>query len=41
MILTVMETASRNCVCKCHLGGAASCPGCKENHSDGCNCENC
>ena len=25
------------CSCKCHFGGAVSCPGCKENHEpDSC-----
>jgi len=36
-----MGKAPGNCVCKCHLGGAVSCPNCKESHSDGCECENC
>jgi len=30
-----------DCACKCHLGGAVSCPGCKENHSDAGKCEHC
>ena len=24
------------CSCKCHFGGAESCPGCKENHGVVC-----
>jgi len=32
---------SDGCICKCHLGGAVSCPGCKENHSDEHSCEHC
>jgi hypothetical protein len=32
---------SNACVCECHLGGAVSCPGCKENHNDGHKCECC
>ena len=24
------------CSCKCHYGGAVSCPGCKENHGVVC-----
>ncbi len=24
------------CSCKCHFGGAVSCPGCKENHDEIC-----
>jgi len=28
------------CVCECHLGGAVSCPGCKEKH-DLHGCEHC
>lgn len=29
------ETAGR-CDCKCHFGGAISCPGCKSNHGERC-----
>jgi hypothetical protein len=29
------------CVCNCHLGGAVSCPSCKENHNDEHKCECC
>ena len=25
------------CPCKCHYGGAVSCPGCKNNHGIICN----
>ena len=24
------------CSCKCHFGGAVSCPDCKENHGEVC-----
>lgn len=29
------------CSCKCHFGGAVSCPRCKENHVKGCGCGHC
>ena len=29
------------CDCKCHFGGAVSCPGCKDNHEAGHECEHC
>ena len=28
------------CECKCHFGGAVSCPGCKDNHEI-IQCEHC
>lgn len=27
---------SEGCTCRCHFGGAVSCPGCKENHGAAC-----
>ena len=29
------------CSCKCHYGGAISCPECKNNHDDAIKCEHC
>jgi len=30
-----------DCSCKCHFGGAVSCPLCKKNHGECCNhCKN-
>ncbi len=29
------------CSCKCHFGGAVSCPGCKRNHEEGMQCKCC
>jgi len=29
------------CDCKCHFGGAVSCPGCKEKHDFEFKCEHC
>ena len=37
----IMEESSDNCYCKCHLGGAVSCPSCKKNHHEVCKCEDC
>ena len=31
----------QNCSCKCHFGGAISCPSCKENHDEIIKCEHC
>ena len=30
-----------HCLCECHLGGAVSCPGCKDKHDIGKKCEHC
>ena len=30
-----------DCKCKCHLGGAVSCPSCKDDHDKGIKCEHC
>jgi len=30
-----------HCQCKCHFGGAESCPNCKENHDEHIHCEKC
>ena len=32
---------ANDCICKCHFGGAVSCPGCKENHGDEHKCKCC
>jgi hypothetical protein len=29
------------CKCECHLGGAVSCPSCKDEHDKGIKCEHC
>jgi hypothetical protein len=29
------------CNCECHLGGAVSCPSCKDKHDEGIKCEHC
>lgn len=29
------------CSCKCHFGGAVSCPSCKEKHDKKMHCEFC
>ena len=29
------------CSCKCHFGGAVSCPGCKDNHKSEHEGEHC
>ncbi len=29
------------CECKCHFGGAVSCPSCKNKHEQGIKCEHC
>ena len=34
------ENSANSCDCKCHFGGAVSCPGCKQNHEEH-HCENC
>ena len=39
---TILEEESiTKCPCKCHYGGAVSCPGCKDNHEDIIKCEHC
>ena len=35
------EEGSQSCSCKCHFGGAVSCPSCKNNHEDSVHCEDC
>jgi hypothetical protein len=42
MILSNMgkENSIDSCKCKCHFGGAVSCPSCKKNHEIH-HCENC
>ena len=43
----IQETAKEmgiqelKCDCKCHFGGAVSCPGCKENHKTVDQCSHC
>ncbi len=32
MSMNVKKDPTELCSCKCHYGGAVSCPGCKENH---------
>lgn len=31
-----MRETPAECDCRCHFGGAVSCPGCKSNHGEGC-----
>ena len=40
---TIMEEGElpQKCSCKCHFGGAVSCPGCKDNHDNLIKCEHC
>jgi hypothetical protein len=42
MILSNMgkENSIDSCECKCHFGGAVSCPSCKNSHEIH-HCENC
>ena len=32
IILSLKKDPTELCSCKCHYGGAVSCPGCKKNH---------
>ena len=36
-----MEENTEKCSCKCHFGGAVSCPKCKDNHNEIIKCEHC
>jgi hypothetical protein len=35
------EERLESCSCKCHFGGAVSCPGCIKNHEESIHCEHC
>ena len=35
-IVNLKKDPTELCSCKCHFGGAVSCPGCKENHGEVC-----
>ena len=35
------ENLANSCECKCHFGGAISCPGCKKNHEIENCCNHC
>ena len=38
--MSVKKDPPQLCSCKCHYGGAVSCPECKDNHGiDCCNCK--
>ena len=37
--LSLKKDPTELCSCKCHYGGAVSCPSCKENH--GVECSHC
>lgn len=40
MLMSVKKNPTQLCSCKCHFGGAVSCPGCKDNHGrDCCDCK--
>ena len=40
MLMSVKKDPTQLCSCKCHFGGAVSCPGCKDNHGiDCCDCK--
>jgi hypothetical protein len=40
MSMSVKKDPTQLCSCKCHFGGAVSCPGCKDNHGvDCCDCK--
>jgi len=40
MSMSVKKNPAQLCSCKCHFGGAVSCPGCKDNHGrDCCDCK--
>ena len=36
MLLTLKKDPTELCLCKCHFGGAVSCPSCKNNHGVVC-----
>ena len=36
MLMNVKKDPTELCSCKCHFGGAVSCPGCKDNHGEVC-----
>ena len=36
MSMNVKKDPTELCSCKCHYGGAVSCPGCKGNHGIVC-----
>ena len=36
MSMSVKKDPTELCSCKCHYGGAVSCPGCKGNHGVVC-----
>lgn len=36
----IKEDTNQLCECKCHFGGAVSCPGCKDKHET-IQCEHC
>ena len=36
MSMSVKKDPTELCSCKCHYGGAVSCPGCKGNHGIVC-----
>jgi hypothetical protein len=36
----IEDILQNSCDCKCHFGGAVSCPGCRNNHEIH-HCENC
>ncbi len=39
-ILNLKKDPTELCSCKCHYGGAVSCPSCKNNHDVACcHCE--
>ncbi len=38
--MSLKKDPTELCLCKCHYGGAESCPSCKNNHDiECCNCE--
>ena len=39
--IEMIEDASNTCQCKCHFGGAVSCPSCKINHEEKIHCDHC
>lgn len=35
-IMSTKKDPTELCSCKCHFGGAVSCPGCKDKHGEVC-----
>ena len=36
ILLNLKKDPTELCSCKCHFGGAVSCPSCKDNHGEVC-----